>query len=230
MLIQEGRRAHHRIIVMSSKSNRGPCVPEMDTDVIAADLNNHMVATEPYIAVCLCCGTGAAETQVLRTLHDKYGHTFESEIFLDQVVSSALIQNLQSYVDDTKEACVPLPLIVTTFADLTCELAYQHKRKPKQRFLVFGIHASLRFQMDELDSFLEFISCCETLLSDSVLHPTSYTNYLHASGMPRQDAHLMKHLGSDVYAFSMSWREMASTAITYKEKALASTDTPSIHT
>lgn len=124
------RGKHHRIIVVPSSYDAGLCVPDMDTNVIVEDLDQHMQRGVPYVAVCLGCGTAAAETQVLRQLRDKHGHLILAEVFLDKILSSALLHNVQAYVDATKTAFMQLPTIVTTFEALTAEVSYHRMKKP----------------------------------------------------------------------------------------------------
>lgn len=203
------RGTHHRIVVVPSSYDAGPCVPDLDTDVIVEDLDQHMQQGVPYVAVCLGCGTAAAETQVLRQLRGKHGHAILAEVFLDKILSSALLRNVQVYVDATKTEFMQLPSIVTTFEALTAEITYHRSQKPGAHFLIFGIHASLWFAGKlEVGEFHSFGRCCEELQKEGRLHPEWFTNYLHESGVCHKDTEHVQPLGSSIGAFRRPWCDL----------------------
>ena len=197
-----------------------PTVAELDIKGIARHLTRCMDKGIAYVPVFLGCGCARHEVALCKELR-VLGYQLQNEMFMDNVVTSATISNIELYTETMHTDNDPRPTLIFSYSDLQSHMLRSLSRYPLIKFIVIGIHAAQEFKRkDELYAFHTFVCTCARLSSQGAVQ-LEYLNYMCKSSMNDNDISYTEQCnpGSNTWVYHRSWWEHACDGITCKEAA-----------
>ena len=192
---------------------RPPCVLVVPKDMnIARHLTRCMDKGIAYVPVFLGCGCARHEVALCKELH-VLGYQLHNEMFMDNIVTSATISNIELYTETMHAEIDPRPALIS---DLQLHMLSCLFRDPLIKFIVIGIHAAQQFKLkEELYAFHSFLCTCARLSSQGVVQ-LEYLNYMCKSSMNDNDISHAEQCdpGSNTWVYHRCWWEHACDGIT----------------
>ena len=203
------------VLVVPKDMDIAPTVAELDIKGIARHLTRCMDKGIAYVPVFLGCGCARHEVALCKELH-VLGYQLHNEMFMDNVVTSATISNIELYTETMHTEIDPRPALIFSFSDLQLHMLNSLSKDPLTKFIVIGIHAAQQFKLkEELYAFHSFLCTCARLSSQGVVQ-LEYLNYMCKSSMNDNDISHAEQCdpGSNTWVYHRCWWEHACDGIT----------------
>jgi hypothetical protein len=159
------------LLILHDSNKMEPC-SYVRPDVVVDELTTRAYIERPPTAYTLCfigCGEAVWEAQVWQALQNKC--TVEDAVFMDRVITSSAISNIQSAYSSLPRPCRP-PSVILSFDDLADYIEVQSRSLPDRRYIVLGIHAAMHFDtLKDLSSGTRFLNACFELHEQGRVHP-----------------------------------------------------------
>lgn len=206
------------VLVAPKDMDVAPTVAELDIKGIARHLTKCMDKSVVYAPIFLGCGCARHEVALCKELH-VLGYQLHNEIFMDNVVTTVTISNIQLYTETMHKDYDPRPVLMFSFSDLQLHMLSSLSRDPQMKFIVIGIHAAQEFKLkEELYAFHSFLCTCARLSSQGAVQ-LEYLNYMCKSSMKDISQTEQCDPGSNTWVYHRCWWEHASDVITCKGAA-----------
>lgn len=203
------------VLVVPRNMDVAPTVAELDIKGIARHLTRCMDKSIAYVPVFLGCGCARHEVALCKELR-LLGYQLHSEMFMDKVVTSATISNIELYTETMHTDNDPRPTLIFSYSDLQSHMLSSLSRYPQIKFIVIGIHAAQEFKLkEELYALHAFFCTCARLSSQGAVQ-LEYLNYMCKSSMNDNDTSHAQQCdpGSNTWVYHRSWWEHACDGIT----------------
>lgn len=206
------------VLVVPKDTDVAPTVAELDIKGIARHLTRCMDKGIAYVPVFLGCGCARHEVALCKEFRE-LGYQLHNEMFVDNVLTTATISNIELYTKTMHTENDPRPTLIFSFSDLQLHMLRSLSRDPLIKFIVIGIHGAQQFKLkDELCAFHSFLCTCARLSSQGAVQ-LEYLNYMCKSSINDMSHAEQCDSGSNTWVYHRRWWEHACDIITCKEAA-----------
>jgi hypothetical protein len=161
----------HGILILRDSNNMEPC-EGVQSHVIVDELVErfYIEETSTYTLCFIGCGEAVWETQVWwHAIKNKYN--IVDTVFLDRVITSSAIANIQSAFSSFPSSSKP-PAIIFSFDDLTNYIETQSKMILDRKYIIIGIHAAMHFDTPkDVHACIRCMNLCMALHAHCRVHP-----------------------------------------------------------
>lgn len=201
-------------VLILHDSNKMEPSADVRSDAIVDELIAR-VNIDPSTSYTLCfmgCGEAVWETQVWYALALNNNYRIEDTIFMDRVITSSAISNIQSVYSSTG---MPSPLrppsIILSFDDMMSYLDIQSKHIPDRNYIIIGIHAGMHFDTaKDLKACTCYLSVCDELHAQGRLHP----QFLNFFAVDSFNTHLpCCKLSSNMCVNAIGWAQLSDIIV-----------------
>lgn len=126
------------VLVVPKDMDIVPTVAELDIKSIARHLIRCMDKNVAYVPIFLGCGCARHEVALCRELLG-LGYKLHNEVFMDNVVTSATISNIELYTRTMHKEYDPRPILIFSYGDLQSHMLKSISQDPMIKFIVIGI-------------------------------------------------------------------------------------------